>query len=510
MGMLKSISLENYKCFKDETTIDIAPLTVLCGANSSGKSSILKSLLTLKQSVQSNNSEDYLTLNGELADIGNFNDIMSRCSSNNISDTFEGLQLEDIKSKVISFENTFRINNYRNKNIGKYIPYQDAASYKELRRLYNKEHSPINSFEITLKLNISLPDDVADDSFSKFIYSNHLVKYKINIKLFDINNCEITRRSGVIEYENNILHYENIPTNNSISEKGHLKCKCSFSSLKINNIYSNFFEDYKSVLYNIMAISKIASNQFLGINYIAPLRNNPERDYFIKGNSNTVGIYGEFTPTIIAKNVNEDISTETFPPIFEDCFLKHDMESINFFHLLLQWTDYFNFGSLTLNGTNGHIDLKIGEQNIVDVGFGVSQVLPIIVQGLIMDKEQSLLLEQPEIHLHPKLQMRIADFFIAMAQSGRSLIIETHSDHIINRIVRRILEDDTNTINDLVHIYYLEKENKFEQTKITPIKIDSCRGIIDWPDGFFDQFPNEQEKIIRAGIEKRRYLREKI
>ena len=86
MGMLKSISLENYKCFKDETTIDIAPLTVLCGANSSGKSSILKSLLTLKQSVQSNNSEDYLTLNGELADIGNFNDIMSRCSSNNISD----------------------------------------------------------------------------------------------------------------------------------------------------------------------------------------------------------------------------------------------------------------------------------------------------------------------------------------------------------------------------------------------------------------------------------------
>ena len=210
-----------------------------------------------------------------------------------------------------------------------------------------------------------------------------------------------------------------------------------------------------------MAISKIASNQFLGINYIAPLRNNPERDYFIKGNSNTVGIYGEFTPTIIAKNVNEDISTETFPPIFEDCFLKHDMESINFFHLLLQWTDYFNFGSLTLNGTNGHIDLKIGEQNIVDVGFGVSQVLPIIVQGLIMDKEQSLLLEQPEIHLHPKLQMRIADFFIAMAQSGRSLIIETHSDHIINRIVRRILEDNTNTINDLVHIYYLEKENKF-------------------------------------------------
>ena len=75
--MLKSISLKNYKCFKDETTIDIAPLTVLCGVNSSGKSSILKSLLMLKQSYEDNNAANNLIFNGKYVDNGSFNEIHS-------------------------------------------------------------------------------------------------------------------------------------------------------------------------------------------------------------------------------------------------------------------------------------------------------------------------------------------------------------------------------------------------------------------------------------------------
>lgn len=74
MGMLKSISLENYKCFKDKTTIDIAPLTVLCGVNSSGKSSILKSLLMLKQSYENGSTLNSLSLNGKYTNNGLFKD----------------------------------------------------------------------------------------------------------------------------------------------------------------------------------------------------------------------------------------------------------------------------------------------------------------------------------------------------------------------------------------------------------------------------------------------------
>ena len=78
---------------------------------------------------------------------------------------------------------------------------------------------------------------------------------------------------------------------------------------------------------------------------------------------------------------------------------------------------------------------------IADVGFGVSQLLPILVLGIRSDESSLLLLEQPEIHLHPKLQANLADFLLTLAEQGRRLIVETHSDHFINRLRRRIAED---------------------------------------------------------------------
>ena len=175
--------------------------------------------------------------------------------------------------------------------------------------------------------------------------------------------------------------------------------------------------------------------------------------------------------------------------------------------LLKSWLEYLGLGEYKISGESGTVDVYINDNNIVDVGFGVSQVLPIIVQGLNLTEEQLLLLEQPEIHLHPKMQMRLTDFLIELAYSNRNLIIETHSDHIINRLIRRILEDDSDVLyNDLIKIYYFEKESD-EPTIKKEIEIDPCSGIVNWPDGFFDQFQNEQEKIIRAGINKRKSKR---
>ena len=75
---------------------------------------------------------------------------------------------------------------------------------------------------------------------------------------------------------------------------------------------------------------------------------------------------------------------------------------------------------------------------IADVGFGVSQLLPILVIGLRSGRASLLILEQPEIHLHPRLQANLADFLLTLAASGRRIIVETHSDHFINRLRRRI------------------------------------------------------------------------
>ncbi len=96
MGMLKSISLENYKCFDklkvdNKEELEIAPLTVLCGVNSSGKSSIIKSLLMMKQSYEDNTASNYMVFNGKYVDNGSFSEILNDKSKENkftISDSF--------------------------------------------------------------------------------------------------------------------------------------------------------------------------------------------------------------------------------------------------------------------------------------------------------------------------------------------------------------------------------------------------------------------------------------
>ena len=128
--------------------------------------------------------------------------------------------------------------------------------------------------------------------------------------------------------------------------------------------------------------------------------------------------------------------------------------------------------------------------DISDVGFGVSQILPILVEGLRMNEGQTLLLEQPEIHLHPKLQMQLTDFFIAMAKNNKNTIIETHSEHIIKRLVRRCLEDDE--IRKMINIYFID-----ENSNIELIKINKKIGIENWPKNFFDQAANEQKEILK-------------
>jgi predicted ATPase len=143
--------------------------------------------------------------------------------------------------------------------------------------------------------------------------------------------------------------------------------------------------------------------------------------------------------------------------------------------------------------------------SIADVGFGVSQVFPILLEGLRIEKGTTLILEQPEIHLHPKLQMFLSDYLLSLALSRKGVIVETHSDHMINRLVRRIVEDTSHNLDDLVQIYFVK--NSENGSIVEPVEIDPVRGIVNWPEEFFDQGVNELEEIMRAGIQKRRSFR---
>ena len=179
--------------------------------------------------------------------------------------------------------------------------------------------------------------------------------------------------------------------------------------------------------------------QYAGIKYIAPLRNEPSRIYTISQDKNDVGLYGEFTPQTIY--FNKDNNLKYLQPPQNDIFTFHK-EDTTFINHLNSWCNYLGIDNIVFNENDEYkevLKIKIGESNFVDVGFGVSQILPILTTGLLMKQNESLILQQPEIHLHPKMQMNFADFILGLAYTQKNIIIETHSDHIINRLLRRLI-----------------------------------------------------------------------
>ena len=139
MGMLKSISLENYKCFKEKTDIEIAPLTVLCGVNSSGKSSILKSLLMLKQTAESKLTDPSLLLSGDLVDCGSFDSVINILNK---------------QQNTFTISDRFEICNHTLDSTGRYIKKQDAREFNELKKIYDCIDETIVRFIFKIKITI--------------------------------------------------------------------------------------------------------------------------------------------------------------------------------------------------------------------------------------------------------------------------------------------------------------------------------------------------------------------
>ena len=235
----------------------------------------------------------------------------------------------------------------------------------------------------------------------------------------------------------------------------------------------------KDFLVNLYAVCRIASNQYAGIKYLGPLRAN--------------------APYLLYKEKSRKVDKKILPPSDEnDFFTKQSNKSNTILDIVNAWMQYLELGNIEIKNDENTMQLYVSGSNISDVGFGVSQALPILTEGITMNYEQMFLVEQPEIHLHPKMQMRIADFFITLASTNHKVIVETHSDHIINRILRRTLECEDNSLWSKVSIYFLENTN--QGSSIEQIVIDRVLGITKAPDDFFEQFATETSNIVDAGL----------
>jgi len=144
------------------------------------------------------------------------------------------------------------------------------------------------------------------------------------------------------------------------------------------------------------------------------------------------------------------------------------------------------------------LELLIGGFRPSNIGFGYSSILPIIVTGLIAKPDDKIIIENPEIHLHPKAQSALVEFLVKVANTGVQIFIESHSDHILNGLLvqcKKFEENKGGIQKDDVTINYFHKD-EMDQTKITKINIEEGGRIRYTPKGFFDQLTIDYEFLM--------------
>lgn len=481
MGMLKSISLENYKCFENLKPLEVKPLTILCGVNSSGKSSILKSLLMMKQSFESDYNKNSVIFNGEFTSNGSYRDIV-------------------FKHKIA---NPIKINNVFSITNDILISEPESVALSTLTRLSHL----ISISNINIEINLEL----VQNTTPSYSYDNIVKHYLINFD-FEGNRLdklsEAKKYGGFIELDlvdNDKYNVHTYFPFLSPKESNVKNCKCYFSGLFLNGVTYEVakYEIDQQWEQSIISIFRLVRAQYKGIKFLAPLQSTPKRFYSLLEYHDYVGQNGEFVPQILYKHQNTPISHLLPPPDDNVNFKTDRLELIDFVN---GWGNYLDIDPIILpkNESNQKdvISLQIGESNYEDVGFGISQILPILTSGLMLNKNEIMILQQPETHLHPRMQMKLADFLLSCAYANKEMIVETHSDHILHRIVLRILQDKTGKLNKMVRICFVDKSNINNQ--ITEINIDPQQGITNAPEEFFTQFGTESIKIAKTAIKNHR------
>ena len=133
-------------------------------------------------------------------------------------------------------------------------------------------------------------------------------------------------------------------------------------------------------------------------------------------------------------------------------------------------------------------------RNLMDVGFGLSQVLPVLAALLRADGPSMFLLQQPELHLHPSAQAALGSLFCRTAEAGRQTIVETHSDYIMNRIRLDVRDRRTELTHEDVSILYFERKDS--DVLIHPIRFDKDGNVLDTPSGYRRFFTDELNRSL--------------
>ncbi|HCP3221143.1 TPA: AAA family ATPase [Escherichia coli] len=542
--MLTKFSGKNYKAFKD-FSFEIKPITVLLGANSCGKSALINSLLMFSQTAETINiSESALRLNGNKVGMGeSLNIIREKNPKNTLSFSFEisnqqSLRYDIHKSKRDFIDFYFSLARYLGqvlKSAASTTPSSDLMnnSFNDTLKTIDKIESnymfrdTYNSAQLKaisdgvcelLSKYRQLPEDVAKksrphlDRLAEFVnivsFENiqsslmslaSLSAKKISPKRIDYDFC-FDKKSNQLKitgcaFHNHLgecitslgiskgkffLRSDVIKRTHLSKSREEISKLINFNSLSLIDEIQNVnfidkhivsLDPFASLFCNYLEkLTKAFISEFNGvkINHVSPLRAFPQRYYLLdKSIQHTFlnVLEGNELAEVLKKNPEIKNKINILLAKFN---LEVDVVMVN---------DIIH----KINITQDSISLEL-----TDVGFGISQVLPILVQAYLSPKNSITIIEQPETHLHPKMQAWLTDALIHIAlKEKKRFIIETHSDALIRRIRLRIVDTKSSLTPNDVMLCNLERKSEDNVTslKVIPITED---GDITWPADFLD------------------------
>ena len=526
--MLKTWGLTNFKSIHN-TDLDLAPLTVLTGTNSSGKSSFIQSILLIAQTMQNKYKEYALILNGQYVNFGKFDDIMSFHQDDNnqrksvpvgIRWTCKYNEKRAKKEKTLyddsELEELYKINDLDDE----YSAETEIQFNLEYDTYSNENHSEINRQIMPCLKSVKLVVNTIFEDYDFFEddYYEYMMLLRKGIKKIHIEKCEPNSLNeyGQKKYYN-VKRYSNFYGNDEddIIAGAYVINADFFHFLPMNILFSGRGSEGKIFSRWGDPIEDLTSETLLkGLNenflskfmYIGPLREDPKPFYPLSEFSymSNFGKKGENTAAILALN-SKNINTYPIPNWGNSGEYKSEEKSLK--ESVIEWLNYIGVAEdVQVSIDTGGFTLKVKTPNsnhfsdLNNVGVGVSQVVPIVVSCLFANKGSTLIFEQPELHLHPKMQTKLTNFFVAISQSGRQCIIETHSEHIINALRYRIATtpspNDEKLTKD-IQIYFSTKDDT-EGTIFKSIKIDKYSAMSEWPEDFFDEAQLMREEIIES------------